>query len=97
MTMLAEAIGELEAKIKAMAEELETIRHYVERMEQDNASMEAIIRNKNLRTSGKANLLALFDAGFHVCSAHFGEMRDGDCLFCASLLDKDAMQNDEER
>lgn len=95
--MLAEAIGELEEKIKALSEELETIRHYVERMEQDNASMEAIIRNKNLRTSGKANLFALFEAGFHVCSAHFGDIRDGDCLFCTSLLDKDALQNDEQK
>lgn len=93
--MLAAALNELEEKLRSMAEELATIRQYVERMEQDNASMEAIIRNKNLGLSGKANLLALFDAGFHICSAHFGEKRDGDCLFCASLLDKDALQNDE--
>lgn len=95
--MLAEAISELEAKLKAMEDELATIRHYVERMEQDNASMQTIIRNKNMQISGKANLLALFDAGFHVCSAHFGEMRDGECLFCASLLDKDALHNDEQK
>ena len=94
--MLAEAIGELEEKIRIMAEELETIRRYVERLEQDNASMEAIIRGKNLRTSGKASLLALFDAGFHVCSAHFGDTRDGDCLFCASLLDKEPLRHEEE-
>lgn len=95
--MLAEAIGELEEKIKTLTEELATIRHYVEKMEQDNAAMESIIRNKNLRASGKANLIALFDAGFHVCSDHFGSIRDGDCLFCASLLDKDALQNDEPK
>lgn len=92
--MLAEAISELEAKLKAMQDELATIRHYVERMEQDNTSMQTIIRNKNLQISGKANLLALFEAGFHVCSAHFGEMREGDCLFCASLLDKEALHGD---
>lgn len=96
--MLAEALAELEENMKNMAEELSKIRVYVERMEQDNASMEAIIRSKNLRTGGgKANLLALHNAGFHVCSAHFGEMRDGDCLFCASLLDKDALQDDDEK
>ena len=92
--MLAEAISELEAKLKAMEDELATIRHYVDRMEQDNTSMQTIIRNKNLQISGKANLLALFEAGFHVCSAHFGEMREGDCLFCASLLDKEALHGD---
>ena len=94
--MLAEAIGELEEKLKAMSEELETIRCYVERMEQDNISMESIIRSKNMRISGKANLWALFDAGFHICSAHFGEVRDGDCLFCNSLLDTEALQQEEE-
>ncbi len=93
--MLAEALSELEEKIKTLSEELETIRHYVEKMEQDNASMESIIRNKNLRASGKANLIALFDAGFHVCSADFGSIREGECMFCSSLLDKEALQHDE--
>jgi len=95
--MLAEAINELEEKLKAMAEELETIRHYVERMEKDNAAMEAIIRNKNQRASGKANLVAHFDAGFHICSAHFGQPRDGECLFCVSLLEKDTLHGDEQK
>lgn len=95
--MLAEAINELEEKLKAMADELETIRHYVERMEQDNARMEAIIRSKNQRASGTANLVALFDAGFHVCSAHFGQPRDGECLFCVSLLEKDDLQGDDQK
>lgn len=95
--MLAEALRELEEKVKTMAEELETIRRYVEQLEADNASMEAIIRSKNMQTSGKANLWALFDAGFHICSAHFGETRDGDCLFCASLLDKEALHQKEDQ
>lgn len=93
--MLAEAIDEIAEKLRAAADELETIRVYVERMEQDNASMKEIIRKKNMQTSGKANLLALHGAGFHICSSHFGEMRDGDCLFCGSVLDKDAMKDDE--
>lgn len=95
--MLAEAISELEEKLKSMTEELATIRQYVERMEKDNASMESIIRNKNQRTSGKANLVAHFDAGLHICSGHFGQPRDGECLFCVSLLEKDLLHGDDSK
>ena len=95
--MLAEAISELEEKLRSLTEELETIRHYVERMEKDNSSMETIIRNKNQRTSGKANLIAHFDAGLHICSDHFGQPREGDCLFCAALLEKDLLHGDDSK
>ena len=93
--MLAEALSELEAKVESISGELETIRRYVERMEADNASMQEIIRKKNMAGTGKANLYALFEAGFHICSAHFGETREGDCLFCATLMDKGKLSNED--
>ena len=95
--MLAEALSELEAKIESISGELETIRKYVERMEADNKSMQDIIRSKNMAGNGKANLVALFQAGFHICSAHFGETREGDCLFCAALMDKGKLNNEDNR
>ena len=51
--MLAEAIGELEEKIKSLTEELETIRHYVEKMEQDNAAMSPLSATRTCGRRGK--------------------------------------------
>ncbi|MEG0873696.1 MAG: initiation control protein YabA [Clostridiales bacterium] len=90
--MLGQALLELEEKIKAMGDELATIRKYVEQLEADNISMQAIIRKKNMAVSGKSNLLALFDAGFHVCPSHFGEVREGECLFCVSFMEKEKLK-----
>ena len=95
--MLSEALSELEAKVESISGELETIRKYVERMEADNKSMQEIIRKKNMSGNGKANLYALFKAGFHICSYHFGETREGDCLFCATLMDKGQLEDDTKQ
>lgn len=92
--MLGQAILELEEKLKAMTSELATIRRYVEQLEEDNITMQNIIRKKNMSVSGHSNLVSLFEAGFHVCPSHFGELRDGDCLFCASFLEREETENE---
>lgn len=89
--MLAQALQELEAKLKALEEDLVGIRRYVEILEQDNIAMQAVIKKKNMVVSGHDNLLNLFEAGFHVCPFHFGELRDGDCLFCMTFLDREEL------
>ncbi len=86
--MLSQALMELEEKAKAMAEELSTIRNYVEQLERQNASMQEIIKKKNQSLSGEGALLALFEAGFHICPPQYGEARDGDCIFCQAFLAK---------
>ncbi len=86
--MLSQALIELEEKAKAMAEELATIRHYVEKLEQQNASMQEIIKKKNQALSGEGALTALYTAGFHICPPQYGEPRDGDCIFCEAFMAK---------
>ncbi len=92
--MLELALLELEEKVKSMADELATIRKYVVRLEEDNRSLQAIVHKKNTAISGKANLQALFDAGFHVCPSHYGEQREEDCLFCVSFMEKQQLEED---
>lgn len=89
--MLTQALLELEAKLKALEEELAGIRRYVEILEQENITMQSVIKKKNMTVSGHDNLMNLFEAGFHVCPLHFGEIRDGDCLFCMTFLDRDEL------
>ncbi len=87
--MLELALLELEEKVKALAEELATIRKYVVRLEEDNRSLQSIVHKKNTSVSGEANLLAIFNAGFHICPSHFGESREDECIFCSSFLNKE--------
>lgn len=91
--MLELALLELEEKVKALAEELATIRKYVVRLEEDNRSLQSIVHKKNTAVSGEANLKALFDAGFHICPSHFGAARDEDCIFCTSFLNKEQLKD----
>lgn len=76
-----------------MGEEIAMVRKYVEQLEADNASMQEIIRKKNTAVSGKSNLQALFNAGFHVCPGNFGQVRDDDCLFCTSFMKKEDIKD----
>ena len=44
-------------------------------------------KDESDRGKGFSNLNHLYDEGYHVCHASFGEKRGGDCLFCRQLLD----------
>ena len=32
------------------------------------------------------NLRTIYDDGFHVCNANYGQKRDGECLWCDEIL-----------
>ena len=93
--MLAQALLELETKLKALEEELAGIRRYVELLEQENLTMQEIIKKKNMSVSGRDSIFNLYEGGFHVCPFHFGEIRDGDCLFCTTFLDREELDGRE--
>lgn len=41
---------------------------------------------KSGKSEPNANLVAIYDDGFHVCTDFYGQMRDAECLMCTELL-----------
>lgn len=35
------------------------------------------------------NLHTIYDDGFHVCNTYYGQRRDGECMFCDELLNRE--------
>jgi len=43
---------------------------------------------RQLQGENYENLGHLYHSGYHVCPEFFGQVLDGDCLFCVALMEK---------
>lgn len=88
-------VQELKTLMREMVLEIGELKERVTRLEKttrngdndvDGRSMEAVLK---IQGEGYENLAALYKNGYHVCPMAYGEIRTGECLFCAAFLAKE--------
>ena len=79
-------IGELKERVFS----LEQVLYHSAESREAWAASPALTETEKIQLQGESfeNLGRLYTSGYHVCTGFFGEQRDGDCLFCVSLLEK---------
>lgn len=102
MRSLSERLKALESEFQRLAGELQQLKKRAVKLEKENARLQEELarayklepeheaacagEKDTLSQEGLKRLVKLYDEGFHICNQHFGQFRDGECLFCVAFL-----------
>jgi len=73
-------------KLNELLSECDQLHERAEDLEKQNLLLQERLVKGEYRTGGFEALTKLYDEGFHICPASFGQQRDDECLFCLTFL-----------
>ena len=79
-------------KLHALLEEGNELANRADELEQHNIRLQQQLSADQYK--GFEALSDLYDDGFHICPANFGQSREEDCLFCLNFLLHKGKKND---
>lgn len=98
---LTETLIRLESELNKVIEEIKTLKMHAFMLEEENQRLKMELcqypeekkkvvedNAQKILGEGHDNLKRLYNEGFHICHLHFGQHRQGDCLFCMGFLRK---------
>jgi len=91
---MEKTVQELKMIIRELILELGELKERVAYLEKDILNDGEHIEppiSYSLKIEGEAydNLGRLYNEGYHVCPMAFGQIRDGECLFCVAFMEKE--------
>lgn len=91
---LVRMVMDLETKMNALLVEMQELKMHAFALEDQNQQLREKLFAKEREGKAYDNLAKLYEEGFHICHAHFGQFRakGEDCLFCLNFIYKDGTE-----
>lgn len=83
---LRQDLEEWREKLNNLLDEYDQIYERIGDLEKQNILLQERLVKGEYQTGGFDALRKLYDEGFHICPASFGQQRDDECLFCLTFL-----------